>query len=387
MADATILILGGYGETGRRLARYLLASTTCRILLAGRDGKKAETLASEFNDSLISDRVAGVQVDASDRDSVRKALQGVSIFIQAGPALPVSVVKGLAEEVLNAAADWIDIQLDPSQAAALATYEERIREEGRCFITQGGFHPGLPAVLIRWAARHAPQLDTAQVSSFLNQKAGLPFTSGVDELIEMFRSYEAHMLRHGRWEKISGSKMADYPKVTFPFGIGKRMTTPMDMDELKSLTDVIPTIRESGFTIGGFNWVTNYIISPIIMAGLRAFPFISLRAWGRLFCWSCRAFARPPYGVVIQVKARGHKNGQEYDLNLALYHDDGYDLTAIPVVATIQQLLDGSVHTPGLYFQAWLPEPTRMIRDMQKMGVKVLQQITPLNSFVTSAAS
>ncbi|MCB2198663.1 saccharopine dehydrogenase NADP-binding domain-containing protein [bacterium] len=386
MGDATILILGGYGETGKRLARYLLASTTCRIVVGGRDASKAESFAAELNDSQMSDRVLGIRLDATERESVRDALQGVNLFIQAGPALPEEVVRLLAEEVLNAAADWIDIQLDSTQAAILSTFEERMKEEGRCFVTQGGYHPGLPALLIRWAARHSPHLEKAIVSSYLNQKGGLPFTSGVDELMDMFRGYEAHMLHGGEWVKVKGTTPDDFPKVTFPFGIGKQMTTPMDLEEMKSLTEIMPDIKESGFLIGGFNWFTNYIVSPIVMVGMKVLPFIPLRSWGRLFSWSCCRFARPPYGVVVQVEARGQKNGQEYDLSLAMYHDDGYDLTAIPVVATIRQMLDGTCHTPGLYFQAWLPEPTRMIRDMQKMGVKILERITPLNNFINGAA-
>ena len=32
----TILILGGYGQTGRLLGHHLLGETECRLILAGR---------------------------------------------------------------------------------------------------------------------------------------------------------------------------------------------------------------------------------------------------------------------------------------------------------------------------------------------------------------
>ena len=57
----------------------------------------------------------------------------------------------------------------------------------------------------------------------------------------------------------------------------------------------------------------------------------------------------------------------------ALRHPDGYQFTAIPCVATLLQVLDGSARRPGLWMQAHLAEPTRLLRDMQCMGVEIVE--------------
>jgi saccharopine dehydrogenase (NAD+, L-lysine-forming) len=45
--------------------------------------------------------------------------------------------------------------------------------------------------------------------------------------------------------------------------------------------------------------------------------------------------------------------------------------TAIPVVACLLQVLDDSARKPGLWTQAHIVEPARLVRDMQRMGVEV----------------
>ena len=58
---------------------------------------------------------------------------------------------------------------------------------------------------------------------------------------------------------------------------------------------------------------------------------------------------------------------------MSLLKDDEYELTAIPMVATIEQMLDGSVHRPGLHRMALLCNPMRLIGDMGEMGVKIVE--------------
>lgn len=61
-------------------------------------------------------------------------------------------------------------------------------------------------------------------------------------------------------------------------------------------------------------------------------------------------------------------------MELMLSHEDGYMLTAIPVAATLLQYLDGSIARPGLWTQANLVEPVRLMRDMQMMGVQIQER-------------
>jgi len=51
---ATFFILGGYGNTGRLLAKDLLAQTDAQLILAGRNFASARTFVDELNDPRVS---------------------------------------------------------------------------------------------------------------------------------------------------------------------------------------------------------------------------------------------------------------------------------------------------------------------------------------------
>jgi hypothetical protein len=64
-------------------------------------------------------------------------------------------------------------------------------------------------------------------------------------------------------------------------------------------------------------------------------------------------------------------------LAVTLTHPDGYVLTAVPAVACILQMLDGSVRWAGLHYQAHLVEPVRVLADLARMGVEVTESGVP----------
>ena len=373
MLEKTIFILGGYGQTGRRLARHFLERQSPRVVIAGRNENSAKQLADQLNSQHQGERAKAVTIDARDSDSLRHALEDVDFFIQAGPALPVETVRALAKSVMDAGADWIDIQVDPGQALALKDFAEQMKAEDRCFATQGGFHPGLPAALIRWAGSRLDTIESARVGGFINPEEGLIMTSGVDELIDLFRDYSAQIYKDGRWVK-TGMSMKDMRNFEFGFGIGSQKTSPMTLDEMSTLPDMFPTLQDAGFYIGGFDFVTNMIVIPLLIAGLKVLPWVKPVTWGKLIVWSHGKFNRPPYGTCLHLETEGIKDGDPLFISLDIFHEDEYELTAVPVVSAVEQILEGSIRKPGLHYMAALVDPDRMLSDMKEMGIRIDQK-------------
>jgi saccharopine dehydrogenase (NAD+, L-lysine-forming) len=362
----TFFILGGYGATGKSLAHHLLQQTDARLVLAGRHPEKAHSLADQLNDEFKGGRVKGVQVDAADGATLQKALVGIDLLINAAPTTAYS--GEVVQAVLDAGVDYLDIQIGEQKLATLRSHADEIEKAGLCFITEAGFHPGLPAAMVRLAGEEFDTLEKAVTAGYLNIGPGAKYSETVDELMEEFKHYRSQVFKDGKWVDPGNWGMR---KVDFGIGLGVKQCASMFFAELEAIPAMFPGLRETGFYISGSHWFTDWVIYPIAMLGLKIAPRRGVRPLGRLVWWGMTRIPGPPYKVILKIEAEGIKDSQPKRLDISVSHPDGYELTAIPVVAMLKQVLDGSARKPGLWMMGHLADPPRLFRDMEQMGVSV----------------
>ncbi len=375
--SATILILGGYGNTGRALARLLLAETDARLLLAGRRLERAVATAAALNGDFGGERVRPVFADAADRASLVAAMQPADMVVMASST--AQYAQNVALAALETGTDYFDIQYAAHKLDVLGGLADEIREAGRCFITDGGFHPGLPAVLVRYAATRFESLEVANVGSVIKiDWAALDLgPETIVELLDEIVAFVPEIWRGGRWERVS----AWYTRtLDFGYAFGKRPCVPMLLEEMRLLPDRFPSLRETGFYVGGFNWFADWVISPLALVASRLWWRPARLPLALLMGWSLRALARPPFGTLLKLEAEGIADGESQRVDLTLFHEDGYQFTAVPVAATLLQYLEGTARKPGVWLQAHLVDPTQLLVDMQHMGVEMslVEGIRPL---------
>jgi saccharopine dehydrogenase (NAD+, L-lysine-forming) len=364
----TIHLLGGYGMTGMRLARLLLEHSDVRLILSGRTLARAEQAAAELNRAFPDCRVTAVRADAADPGSLRAAFQGADlVMVTASSSSHAGIV---ARACLESDVDYFDIQYSREKIETLKRMVPEIEPSGRCFITDGGFHPGLPAALVRYAAGSFDRIERVVVGGLLNEEGGIPFSQSACELVSEFRQFQSLFYREGVWRKARWTSTADMLRIDFGEPFGRRLCFPMFLEEMRSLPEMYPTLRETGLFMAGFNWFTDYVVMGLIAAGVTLFPRAGVRPLSRLLCWSTRAFGKPPYGTALKLEASGIKDGQPKTLEMTLYHRSGYEFTAIPVMACLLQWLDGSARRPGLHLMAHCVEPARLLADMERMGIQ-----------------
>ena len=164
------------------------------IIISGRSLEKAKSFADELNDSRVSAR----QADASDFDRLKQALQGATLCLVAAPV--THQAETVVRACIAAQVDYLDIQFSSKKLNALYAAEEEIKQAGLCFITEAGYHPGLIAALIRYAALKLDVVESALTAGYLNMES-LPYTEAVDELMEGFLDYQAQVYKNGAWTK------------------------------------------------------------------------------------------------------------------------------------------------------------------------------------------
>ena len=191
------------------------------------------------------------------------------------------------------------------------------------------------------------------------------------EMVQEFADYSSRYYRAGRWRSMgwtgSGSRRFDFGP---PWG--RRSCAPMFLEELRELPDAFPSLRDTGFFVGGFGWLPDYVVLPLVMIGMKLAPRLLEGPLSRLLAWSLRRTSKPPFATLLQLEAEGEDEaGEPKRLWLRLSHADGYDFTAIPVVACLLQWLEGGARRPGLATMGNIVEPLRFVADLERLGVGV----------------
>jgi saccharopine dehydrogenase (NAD+, L-lysine-forming) len=361
---AKIIILGGTGLTGRLVARHLLERSDAIVTIASRRLERAEEVAADLGHDR-PDRIKAVAADAADAASLRAALEGQTLLVVAAPT--TAHVAAVTRAALDAGVDYLDLQLGAKKFAYLQSLAPQIEAKGRCFITEAGFHPGLPAALVRFAAEHLDTIETATTACYLSIGRDIPFSDAVEELVEIFRAYNAQVFKDGHWTPPGSYQMR---KIAFGGDIGTRSCYSMFFEELRPLPDRYPSLRETGFYMAGSHWFSDTVIFPLAFVLLKILPKAT-RTIGRLLWWGMTRFQKPPYRTELIVQASGTHAGQKTQFEASVAHRDAYELTAIPVAAAILQYLEGLGRRPGLHMMGHLADPRRLFTDMKRMGVKV----------------
>jgi saccharopine dehydrogenase (NAD+, L-lysine-forming) len=356
----TVVVLGGYGNAGRPIVELLLEHTDRPIVVAGRNIARAEAFVGSLDDA----RVEPAQADATDPATLTHLLTGAEILVVA--AGTSASWRSTAQAALAAGCHQLDIQIGSAKNAGLRTLDGRAREAGVAIITDCGFHPGVPAAMVRAVLSEHPGLTSAVVSSWIALDWGTlgEFSdSTVAEMVQEFADYRFEALIDGRWTAPRGTRA-----VVFPSPVGRQRVAAMGLDEMHAVADAFPQLRDTGFYVGGFPSAVNYGVLPLVYAGMRVAPTRTARPLGRLLDRGLRRLSRPPYATILQLD--GAQAEAAARPLMRLRHDNAYLLTAAPVVAAIRQLLTGPAR-PGVHLQGMYVAPSTFFADLESMGVDV----------------
>lgn len=371
-----IVAVGASGNAGTAIARLLAPSLTAedQLVLAGRDASRLDRVRSELTTSA---EVTTSIVDITDIGRFAEVVAGADLVITT--AGRPDLVGALGRVVLDAGADWFDTMLStPTKLSALRALEPDIAAAGRCFITDGGFHPGIPAALVRWAGDQLDELVEADVVAGLkvDWMADSVADSTIEEMLGEFSDFKMVSFIDGEHRAV---RWTECPTVEFDQPIGRQVVVPMPLAEMDDLPKRFPSLRRCGFYISGFGPKMDYLMLPLLMV-MAKIPLLH-RATVRLTRWSMGHLAStpPPHLLEVRTAARGTRAGRPSLANAKISGADSYLLTAAPAVACLRRVLDGSIRTPGLHLQADLVDPGPFLHDLAGLGVSVETSLSPVH--------
>ena len=362
MAPKNIFILGGYGGTGRVVCRRLLQHTDAHIVIGGRNLEKAETVAVDLRQDFGPERIRVARADASDYDGLVEALAGCDLLLVAS-ATP-QYVSTVARAALAAKCDYLDYHFNNEVPKNLETMRHDIEAGGRCFITQAGFHPGLPAAFARHVAAYFTRYREAYIGMIMNAPIENP--DSIYELVDELQRPTGEVYREGKWKKSTWRDGHVFNLGRF----GARQCFPIKMAEMEQLPPMLG-LEKAGAYIAGFNWFTDYLVFPLCLFIGRIKRGLFRRPLAHLLAWGINRFPGKETGVVFVLEASGEKDGQRRQVRVEADHADAYDFTAIAVVACVKQYLFGRINKPGVWLMGQIVEPAQLFDDMKSMGVNI----------------
>ncbi|MDR2486910.1 MAG: saccharopine dehydrogenase NADP-binding domain-containing protein [Clostridiales Family XIII bacterium] len=155
-----ILILG-VGAQGSTVAKRMNEEPGIqRIICADADSKAVDSIVQE-----LGAKASGVQVDASDKDSIVRAAEGCSLVVN---GLPLRWHKNVLDAALAVGADYQDFAATDALADTWVesirylyeVYGSRFANAGRVAIIGTGSAPGLVCAATRRAVRELDSCDT-----------------------------------------------------------------------------------------------------------------------------------------------------------------------------------------------------------------------------------
>lgn len=363
-----IVAVGGAGNAGRAITGLLgpFLNAADHLVLAGRDLQRLDHAASMIETPAT---ISTARLELPDAARTAKVIAGADAVVVT--ASRPDLIGELADKAIEAGADWIDTLLStPSKSATLAARAAKITAARRCFVTDGGFHPGLPAVLVHWAGEQYDQLLQADVMAGLRAdwRADSLSDSTVEEMLSEFTDFDLTTWIDGGRHTLRSRQL---PRVDFGEPIGRKVVVPMPLAEMDSLPERYPGIQRCGFYISGFSPAMDYLALPVLM-GMAKVPAWH-RATVRATRWSMAHLASSPepHRLVLRSQGVGVRDGQIMTSFVAVSHADGYRLTAAPVVACLRRILDGRNRTPGLHRQADFVPPSEFLPDLAELGLDV----------------
>jgi saccharopine dehydrogenase (NAD+, L-lysine-forming) len=324
MKSNRVLILGGYGSVGRPLTRLLLQETQVKLIIAGRRKEKADEFAAALNQEFPGNRASSRYADASDQASIIEAFQGVQLVVVL--TTTPNLVKQIGHAALISGCDYLDILVSESTYRDLDELVSSIRQQKRIFITQAGFHPGLPAVFVRYGAQCFDKYEKAKIGMAMN--ARFERAEQAAEIISLASEFKADIFKAGAWRKATYKDA-----ITMEMGnrFGKMQLFPIQMTEIKRMQEMF-NLDEAGVYVSGFNWFVDNLVFPLVMVTQKIKRGLATGLMTKLFVWGVNTFSSPYQGVVFLNEAEGLKDGKRIKVRIiAEYAYSGASRPPIPV--------------------------------------------------------
>lgn len=314
----SIVVLGGYGNFGGPIVEALASDAGYRVLIAGRNQRSAEDLASK-----IGGNTEALVVDCHARDFVEQlARVNAKIVIHtAGPFQTQGY--SVARACIEARSHYIDLADARAFVCGIRDLDEAARR-GDILVVSGA--SSLPALSSAVVDRLAKDLSIESIEHAITSGARPPGQATMNGVLayagEPFERWQG-----GRWQRVYGWQGLTSQR--FPLPLGRRWIANCDVPDLELFPIRYPSARSVVFRAG--------------VAQASSMLAIGLGAWAVRVGFMRSLVPLVPY--LHRLAAVRARNGSKH--SAMRVHVRGFDTSSQPRSRT-WTLVAGSDHGPRI---------------------------------------
>lgn len=324
-----VLILGGYGNFGKRIARALVRHGV-PVILAGRDKAKAEALATELG------TLAEVAVFDANHALAEKlaALQPAVVVNTCGPFQTADY--RIAETCIAHRVHYIDLADGRDFVTGIVQLDAAAKSSGVNVISGASTVPGLSSAVLEHYKHEFAGIESMRFGISPGQRAerGLATTQGILTYVgRVLKPFAGHTSAYG-WQDVYRQ---EYP------GLGKRWMANCDIPDL----DLLP----ARYNIPSIQFSAGLELAPLHL-GLWALSWlVRLGAPLHLSRYAARLLAASNwfdrFGSAdggMHVILRGHKadgTAHERSWFIVARDGDGPQIPCVPAIILARKLASG----------------------------------------------
>jgi saccharopine dehydrogenase-like NADP-dependent oxidoreductase len=250
----TVLVLGGYGFFGARISEALASDPAIRLLIAGRDERKAEALASRLR---LSQGQFGA-LDARDPELAQRLTElGVSTVINtAGPFQSQQYTVALA--AIQAGCHYIDLADGREFVTGIESLHALAQARGVTVISGASSVPALSSAVVD---RYLPQFERLDSIEFGISSGGRAPGLATVKGVFSYAGKAIREWRRGAWRTTHG--WLDLSWHRFPEPVGLRLMGSCDIPDLALFPKRYPTARTVTFHAGFANSACHLVVSAL----------------------------------------------------------------------------------------------------------------------------
>lgn len=357
----SVLILGGYGNFGKRIARALVKSEV-PVIIAGRDGAKAASLQNELGSRFAS--IACFNAFTELDDTLEKMKPAV-VINTCGPFQMSDY--SIAECCIRHGVHYIDLADGREFVTGITALDAQAKTHEVAVISGASTVPGLSSAVLEHFKGEFSKIEQMIFGISPGQKAerGLATTQGILTYVgKPLKPFLGHRRTVYGWQDIYRQ---EYPE------IGKRWMANCDIPDLDLLPEHydIKSIRFSAGLELGFLHLGLWGLSWLVRAGLPlhlpalAKPLLKASNW-----FDGLGTADGGMHVILSGKDR-QGNPHKRTWFIVAFDGKGPHIPTVPAIILARKLATGELEYTGASACVGMVSLKEYLAELQEFNIKV----------------